>query len=172
MNVKRLEIGVELALLIGGIVYVYVMLSYPSRAGIVPAIVAAVMLTALVGQIVRRVLRTRAAAAGAPAHADQKEADAEFQGLLGDGGMDGAARRRLVTIVTWSVLLLVLLQTMGFVAGIGAGILLFMLLDRQPIGLTLAVSAGMTLGVYVLAEFILGIRWEKAPLFELVRSLL
>lgn len=160
----RLELAVELFLLVGGVVYLVVMLGYPRNAGMVPAIATVVMIGTVVVQMVRRhLLRERHTSPPEAAHIDEEP---EFDGLIGDAGMDAAARRRLATVGVWTVVVVLAVQLVGFVVGGVLSVLAFQLLARQPVRILAVTAVVVALGVFAITDLVIGIPWNDAPLLQ------
>ena len=165
----RLELTVELLLLVGGMVYLVVMLRYPRNAGIVPAIASAVMIGTVLVQMGRRfaVRRQQLSAPEPPSEVSDERAE-EFDGLIGDPGMDGAARRRLLTVAVWSLVVVTALQVLGFVVGGVVSALGFLVVTRQPLRIVAVTTGVVALGVYAITDLIIGIPWTEGWLQDLL----
>lgn len=160
----RLELAVEIVLLVSGVAYLVVMLGYPRNAGIVPSIAAAVMIGAVVLQMGRRLISSRSSAAR-PAHDEETDPKA-FDGLIGEAGMDAGAKRRVMTAVVWTIAAVFCVQLIGFVLGAVLAVAAFLLIARQPVLIVAGTTAVVGVGVYALTDLILGIPWTTAPLLE------
>lgn len=164
----RLELAVEVILLIVGVAYLIVMLGYPRNAGIVPAIAAVVMIGAVIVQIAHRLHRRHAEQASRSPGEGLQEVSGEetFDGLIGEPGMNGAAKRRLVTAMVWTLATVFAVQLVGFVVGAVLLVAVFLLVTRQPVHIILATCVVVGVGVFLLTDIVIGIPWTTAPLLE------
>lgn len=158
---QRFERGVTIVLLFGGVLYIARMLSYPSGAGVVPAIIGTVLVVAAGVQLVMSVRRGRATDAGsdqpsttqavpaAPATGQTASTPSaeEDHGLESESyatllGLRGSRRRRFLLISAFAFLFYVGVLLVGFV--ITASVLIFGLMLASRERLWASVVGGIT----------------------------
>ena len=148
----RLEIAVLVATLLATAGYLARMLSYPARAGTVPAIVASVTLAAVVFELVR-VVRTRGVIVAGDAEPSDPTGEITD---LGSGGL-----KRLGLVVMWILVLFAAIAGLGFVVGPGLMGFVLMRIERETWSATAIVTALLVGVAYLLMVVVL-----RAPVID------
>lgn len=147
-----------LTLLVLGVAYLLVMLSYPSNAGMVPAIVATVFVGVMAVQLLFSFLKPRGRSpSGTPAPDGDGDASLFF--------VTGAQRRRLFTIIGWTLAFFVGSLAVGFVVTTAVLVTGVLLLHRESPVVVLAVAAASFAGAYLLVVIVLEQRFLSGWLF-------
>lgn len=180
---QRFERAVTVVLLLGGIWYIATMLSYPDGAGVVPAIIATVLVVAAGVQLVMSVRRGRAAggrddqpssgravstasAAGEEAQTPQDDdhglEQESYATLL---VLRGSRRRRFLVISAFTFLFYVGVLLVGFV--VPAGVLMFGLMLVSGERLWTSVVGGIVAaGAAYLFTYVVGLTVLGGVIFQ------
>lgn len=173
---RTFELVVAGALLAFGLWYLVSMLSYPAGAGLVPAIIASVMLGAVavhLALLLVTVVRPRPQAVDGiegtvasraaegqqsdlqPDDSDESEGEESGQSYATMIALDRAERGRLVTICLWTILFLLGALTVGFVVTAGFLTLTLFLYTRQGVFRSLLASVAGAAVAYMFTVVLL-----------------
>lgn len=175
MNERRFDLAVTSTFLVLGVAYLVVMASYPSRAGLVPAIVAGVFCAALSIDLVRGFRGRVSTPTAAPVDVDDTgvglghATHAAHGAHDGDGAsdvdevdgydalvrLDRSRRNRLLLIVAWTVLYLIGSVLIGFVVTTGVLLVALFLVLRESPRATALMGAGGVVAAYLLVVVLL-----------------
>jgi hypothetical protein len=147
----RFELVILALALVGSMAYLARMLSYPARAGTVPAIVAVVTIVAIVVELTR-VMRsplTETASGG------EREASGDVTEL------DAGGAKRLGLVVAWILLLFAAILGLGFVVGPGLMGFILMRIERESWTATAIVTGLLVAVAYLLMVVVL-----RAPVID------
>lgn len=172
MNERRFDLAVTSTFLVLGVAYLVVMASYPSRAGLVPAIVAGVFCGALSIDLVRGIRGRVSAPTAAPVEVDDTPvggSHATHGAHDGDGAsdvdevdgydalvrLDRSRRNRLLLIVAWTILYLIGSVLIGFVVTTGVLLVALFLVLRESPRATALMGTGGVVAAYLLVVVLL-----------------